>query len=339
MSASQLALLTAQAAATIPQAVVERNDSSLSYESAATLDARASPSDDNDWSEDNSNYFEYAAASAWNPAASDVDSIVMDSIGNVISGTWRQGSVPPGPWLQGSAQTNGMGSYNSSTQIIFTHSNYNSLSNASASFEGMSSQQMPVSSAYTFVEPVEAKDETSSNPVDDALGRCHSAGSSSCDSEDDMPAGQRAIMVVTLPGKDSTTLLEVKPRPRRRKFGKGGKHSLGGRPNRVEEGQAVPIQLTAALLRQHFAMPLHDAARALGICATAVKKVCRKMGIKQWPFQRLKPIQGRLAKLRMLHRNRTRTSGTQGAAEMALEIKQLEAQESILLLGFDDDAR
>ena len=55
--------------------------------------------------------------------------------------------------------------------------------------------------------------------------------------------------------------------------------------------------------------------------------------------QRLKPIQSRLAKLRMLHRNRTRTSGTQGAAEMALEIKQLEAQESILLLGFDDDAR
>jgi len=46
-------------------------------------------------------------------------------------------------------------------------------------------------------------------------------------------------------------------------------------------------------------MPLNTAAQTLGICATALKKVCRKMDIHEWPFQKLKPIQRRLAKLRV----------------------------------------
>jgi len=288
-----------------------------SFESAATTD-------DNDyWSEDNGNFFDYASSSAWVPPT-EMDTTGMNSLGNIGSAGWREASM----------QASALASYNSSTQILFTHSQYNSLSNGA---EGTASETVAVDSFKSA--QVDSKGVSSSAPIDDALGRCHSGSSSgSCYSDIDVPAGQRAVVAVTLPGEDHTTLLEVKPRPRRRKFGKGGKHSLGGRPNRVDEGQAVPIQLTAALLRQHFAMPLHDAARALGICATAVKKVCRKMGIKQWPFQRLKPIQSRLAKLRLLHRNRTRTVGAQGAAEMALEIKQLEAQESILLQGFDDSA-
>jgi len=117
---------------------------------------------------------------------------------------------------------------------------------------------------------------------------------------------------------------EIKPRLRRRKIGEGSKHSLGGRPVHVlGESQLTPVALTPELLRTCFGLPLHEAARTLGICATAVKKCCRKMGIKQWPYQRLKPIQSRLAKLQSLA----------STTESAREIKDLEAQRQALLEG------
>ena len=92
-------------------------------------------------------------------------------------------------------------------------------------------------------------------------------------------------------------VMEVKPRIRRRKFGEGSKHSLGGRPlHVVNKGYLTPIAVTPDSLRACFGKPLHEAAKTLGICETAVKRICRKMGIKEWPFQRIKNIQKRLAK-------------------------------------------
>eukprot|EP00282_Hemiselmis_andersenii_P047363 CAMPEP_0172079830 /NCGR_PEP_ID=MMETSP1043-20130122/18391_1 /TAXON_ID=464988 /ORGANISM="Hemiselmis andersenii, Strain CCMP441" /LENGTH=52 /DNA_ID=CAMNT_0012741057 /DNA_START=24 /DNA_END=179 /DNA_ORIENTATION=+ len=35
-------------------------------------------------------------------------------------------------------------------------------------------------------------------------------------------------------------------------------------------------------------MPLLDAASSLGICATALKKVCRKLGVQKWPYKATK---------------------------------------------------
>ena len=120
--------------------------------------------------------------------------------------------------------------------------------------------------------------------------------------------------------------MAVKPRLRRRKFGAGSKHSLGGRPIHLEdEGHLTPIALTPEVLRTCFGMPLHEAARTLGICATAVKKCCRKMGIKQWPFQRVKPIQTRLAKIQSCVMT----------PELKLEMEDLLAQQQALLQGRD----
>ena len=36
---------------------------------------------------------------------------------------------------------------------------------------------------------------------------------------------------------------------------------------------------------QHFEKSLHDAATELGLCATAIKKACRRFGIPRWPFR------------------------------------------------------
>ena len=121
-------------------------------------------------------------------------------------------------------------------------------------------------------------------------------------------------------------VMEVKPRIRRRKFGEGSKHSLGGRPlHVVDEGYLTPIAVTPDSLRACFGKPLHEAARTLGICATAVKRICRKMGIKEWPFQRIKPIQKRLAKLQ----------SSTATPDVLREIQELQGQQLALLEGRD----
>mmetsp|Transcript_61374 Transcript_61374/g.151049 ORF Transcript_61374/g.151049 Transcript_61374/m.151049 type:complete len:306 (-) Transcript_61374:351-1268(-) len=49
--------------------------------------------------------------------------------------------------------------------------------------------------------------------------------------------------------------------------------------------QRTPVIITLELLQEHFGTPLHVAAAKLGICATALKRVCRKVGIPKWPFR------------------------------------------------------
>lgn len=157
----------------------------------------------------------------------------------------------------------------------------------------------------------------------DALARRSSSSSSSSGS-----MASTKLLALSPRDADDTPTLEVKPRLRRRSYGLGGRQSLGGRPHLNDNAPVVPIQVTAQVLQQHFAMPLNDAARHLGICATAIKKVCRKMGIRQWPFQRLKPIERRLCKLKLMARP---------APDMVAEIESLEAKKQALLLGLDPD--
>mmetsp|Transcript_15659 Transcript_15659/g.24329 ORF Transcript_15659/g.24329 Transcript_15659/m.24329 type:complete len:247 (+) Transcript_15659:214-954(+) len=53
-------------------------------------------------------------------------------------------------------------------------------------------------------------------------------------------------------------------------------------------GGRGPVVLTLELLQQFYGMPLHVAAKQLGICQTAIKKVCRKLGIKKWPYKEMR---------------------------------------------------
>uniref|UniRef100_A0A6U4N0Q2 RWP-RK domain-containing protein n=1 Tax=Hemiselmis andersenii TaxID=464988 RepID=A0A6U4N0Q2_HEMAN len=61
--------------------------------------------------------------------------------------------------------------------------------------------------------------------------------------------------------------------PRRKQ---GQKHPGGGRG---------PVVLNLETLEQFYCYPLHLAAKKLGICQTAIKKVCRRLGIKKWPYK------------------------------------------------------
>ena len=61
----------------------------------------------------------------------------------------------------------------------------------------------------------------------------------------------------------------------------------GGQSKKCAE--SAPVIITAELLQTCFDMPLVRAAKKLGICATALKKVCRKLGIHKWPYKEMKP--------------------------------------------------
>lgn len=50
-------------------------------------------------------------------------------------------------------------------------------------------------------------------------------------------------------------------------------------------------------LSQFFHVPINEAAKGLGVCATVLKKVCRKHGIPRWPHRKIKKIDTMLAML------------------------------------------
>jgi hypothetical protein len=51
-------------------------------------------------------------------------------------------------------------------------------------------------------------------------------------------------------------------------------------------------------LREHFNMPLNEVAKKFGMCTTALKKLCRKYGVMQWPHRKLRSLEKKIASLR-----------------------------------------
>ena len=60
---------------------------------------------------------------------------------------------------------------------------------------------------------------------------------------------------------------------------------------------AILASLDFEVLRPHFYKPLSKVAVDFGVCATVFKKRCRDLGVKRWPFR----------KIRSLRRSMTRT--------------------------------
>lgn len=52
-----------------------------------------------------------------------------------------------------------------------------------------------------------------------------------------------------------------------------------------KNGSKAGVVVTLEILEQVFDMPLHRACKSLGVCATAFKKVCRKLGVMKWPYK------------------------------------------------------
>jgi len=56
--------------------------------------------------------------------------------------------------------------------------------------------------------------------------------------------------------------------------------------------------ITKEVLAANFNLPLNEVAKKLGVCATALKKLCRKYGIARWPHRKLRSIDRKLAALK-----------------------------------------
>lgn len=66
-----------------------------------------------------------------------------------------------------------------------------------------------------------------------------------------------------------------------------------GEGERVEAGggrRLAPV--TGQTLRDHFHLPLHTVAQRFGMCTTAFKKMCRRLGIAKWPHRQVPPARG-----------------------------------------------
>lgn len=61
---------------------------------------------------------------------------------------------------------------------------------------------------------------------------------------------------------------------------------INATPTRVSSSS----QIDYPLLQQYFHLPISEVAKELGVCATVLKKLCRKHGIPRWPYRKIKSL-------------------------------------------------
>eukprot|EP00291_Cryptomonas_curvata_P014347 CAMPEP_0172182742 /NCGR_PEP_ID=MMETSP1050-20130122/18572_1 /TAXON_ID=233186 /ORGANISM="Cryptomonas curvata, Strain CCAP979/52" /LENGTH=181 /DNA_ID=CAMNT_0012856229 /DNA_START=386 /DNA_END=927 /DNA_ORIENTATION=- len=96
-------------------------------------------------------------------------------------------------------------------------------------------------------------------------------------------------------------------------------------------GARVPM-LSEKELRDHFNMPLNEVAKKFGMCTTALKKLCRKYGVMQWPHRKLRSLEKKIASLKAEQRYST----SDGQGHLDEEIRKLELQREGLVAGTVD---
>jgi len=59
------------------------------------------------------------------------------------------------------------------------------------------------------------------------------------------------------------------------------------KPQRASFTPRRKIELSFEEVARHFELPLTQAAERLNVCATLVKRICRKNGVGRWPYRKL----------------------------------------------------
>lgn len=57
--------------------------------------------------------------------------------------------------------------------------------------------------------------------------------------------------------------------------------------NGIEKRKRNHYNPSLAEIRDHFHIPLSEAARGLNVCSTKLKKLCREYGILKWPYRKV----------------------------------------------------
>ncbi|KAJ0988466.1 hypothetical protein J5N97_006822 [Dioscorea zingiberensis] len=78
----------------------------------------------------------------------------------------------------------------------------------------------------------------------------------------------------------------------------------------VQRERTGMLQLTD--LAEYFHLPIAEASKELSLCTTAIKKICRKYGMRRWPYRKVKSIDKMISNLL----NKTGPEDTQNLAEI-----------------------
>lgn len=100
-------------------------------------------------------------------------------------------------------------------------------------------------------------------------------------------------------------------------------------------------ELTLKEISKHFNTPIQDAAKALGVCPTILKKVCRRLGIVRWPYRRVNSLNKMIATLETAYQRQHEQStdgspprtGTRGTDTIRREIEALKRERDNAMTG------
>ncbi|XP_022143764.1 protein RKD1-like [Momordica charantia] len=76
-------------------------------------------------------------------------------------------------------------------------------------------------------------------------------------------------------------------------------------------------RMTVNDLKDYLHLPISEAAKKMNLCLTVVKKICRRSGLRRWPYRKVKSYQRKMGALGT--RLRSRDAETRNRAEAEME--------------------
>ncbi|GAM17518.1 hypothetical protein SAMD00019534_006930 [Acytostelium subglobosum LB1] len=88
----------------------------------------------------------------------------------------------------------------------------------------------------------------------------------------------------------------------------------------------IAQEIDLPFLSQYFHLPINDVAKEIGVCATVLKKICRKNGIPRWPHRKIKSLDKMIMNL-----EQTTPKNTEEELRIGEEIMSLRSKKAYLI--------
>eukprot|EP00168_Porphyra_purpurea_P005147 TRINITY_DN1619_c0_g1_i1.p1 TRINITY_DN1619_c0_g1~~TRINITY_DN1619_c0_g1_i1.p1 ORF type:complete len:278 (-),score=7.21 TRINITY_DN1619_c0_g1_i1:152-985(-) len=109
------------------------------------------------------------------------------------------------------------------------------------------------------------------------------------------------------------------------RVGVGGEAPAAAAPRPVDDAF-----VHKSTLARHFHVPRKEAAAAMGICVTILKRRCRSVGITAWPYRKMNMVEKRIRLRQRMLEDRSTELDDVGAAALKAEIAELRSRKDLL---------